>query len=476
MAFRLDSKHLRKLLAEEDACIIEQMAQQLQMMADIAQADVFIDVPLPDQNDCVLVVAQVQPATAESLYKGSVVGQKALQDNEPGVFYTLQTGRPLIGSRAISQEYVTMQQNIVPILNPSGKTIGICIMEQDITEKVRKEKNVEMLIEATESLSEVLLQISMPDSNVPDLIHEGIILFSRKGVVSYTNTKALSILQRIGFETLEEQGHIDQLGFGMISQDLLQPGNMVQKEYQYGEISLQVKLVSIFTGHKVRGGILLMRDISDLKRKDKELTVKSAVIKEIHHRVKNNLQTISSLLRLQMRRSNSTEVKQVFRESMSRINSISLIHEVLAQEGIDVINCKEIIKRIIKIIKVSFSQPSQVLHIELLADDVDLPSGKATSLVLVVNELIQNCVNHAFTMKREGNVRIEMRIKEDYVRLTVSDDGVGIQANRLSEHEGHLGLQIVETLVREDLNGTFDLFNSGQGTEACILFPISQEE
>ncbi|MEX2415046.1 MAG: sensor histidine kinase [Paenibacillaceae bacterium] len=476
MPLRLDSAQLRELLPEEDALIIEQMIQYLQVMADIAQADVFIDCPLPGQ-DSALVIAQAQPATAKSLYKGSVIGQKALLDNEPGVFYTFQTGRPLIGSRAISQEHVTMQQNITPILNPDGLTIGILIMEQDITEKVRKEQDVEMLIEAAENLSETLLQISMSDTNVPDLINEGIIIFNRsKGVLTYTNTKALSMLQRIGFGQPREHIHVDELGFGPISQELYELGGMIQKEYQFRNLSLQIKLVSIFSGQKVIGGIMLLRDISDIKEKEKQLIVQSAVIQEIHHRVKNNLQTISSLLRLQMRRSPSPEVERTFLESINRINSISIIHEILAQYGIDTINCKDVLRRIIKTIQGSFTYSGQQLNIQLESDDMYLPSSKATSLALVVNELIQNCVDHAFYNRDAGHILIVIKVEQPVVLLTITDNGVGIGMNRLSAEGGHLGLQIVETLVREDLNGTFELIDSGQGTEARILFPIDQEE
>jgi two-component sensor histidine kinase len=204
--------------------------------------------------------------------------------------------------------------------------------------------------------------------------------------------------------------------------------------------------------------------------------IKSAVIKEIHHRVKNNLQTIASLLRLQMRRSQSNEIEKVYRESINRINSIAIIHEYLAQDGLEQIDFKEILTKISKIIVSSMRRSEQAIQVVVAGESVYLPSNKATSFALIVTELIQNCMIHGFRDQHEGTIAVALVTKDDFISLSVTDDGVGIEDMELVLQKGHLGLKIVDTLVKEDLEGTMHFRNTGNGTEVTILYPIQKED
>lgn len=128
-------------LSFEQQKTIMDMANYLQLIADISQADIFIDCLMP-QGDVAVVVAEAHPATAQSLYKSSVVGQIAREENEPGVLFSLKTGKPVIGSRGITQENVIMQQDIIPIKDRSGKPIAVLIKEKDISEVIQNEKKL----------------------------------------------------------------------------------------------------------------------------------------------------------------------------------------------------------------------------------------------------------------------------------------------------------------------------------------------
>lgn len=463
---------LYPLLSQEDAKIIDRLSRHLQILADISQADIFIDCLNPDKRSA-LIVAHAQPHTASSLYNVSLVGQTVLAENEPGVLFSLLSGTPIIGSRGIyPREQVTMQQNVVPIKNQSGATIGVLIMEQDISEKIQQEKNVERLIETTEHLSETLLQMAMSESKVPSLMHEGIVLFDNRRIITYANARAYELLANIGYQTPVKGQLIDRFSFGDFTREKFeQNGGMIIEELQVGNVCLQVKAVALMRGQQAVGGILLLRDITDLKEKEKQLMIKSAVIKEIHHRVKNNLQTIASLLRLQMRRSRSAEIEKVFRESIARITSISIVHEILAQDGLDTVDCREVLESIARGTVSSMGKPGQHIEVDLTGESLFLPSDKATSLALIVNELIQNCVNHAFADRDQGRIEIRLRPRNHFVHLTVADDGVGF-VQREKTPKGHLGLEIVKTLVVENLNGILEFHNNGKGTEVTITFPV----
>ncbi|MDN4095749.1 sensor histidine kinase [Brevibacillus agri] len=464
------------ILSEDDIQIVEDLASKLQIFADLSQADMFIDCPTVDRS-AALVVAQAKPSTARSMYSGSVVGHLATAINEPAVMYCLTTGKPVIGSRGVSQEQVVMRQSVVPITNAEGKTIGTLITEQDISKQVEQEKNVEMLKETTEHLSETLIQFAVPDMPISSLLHEGMILFDQSGIITYANGRAHKLLSLIGFERPDKGVSIERIFSWRVSpENFVRHGGYIQDELSKGKHFIMMKAVSSVRKLDIIGGIILLRDISDIREKEKQLMIKSAVIKEIHHRVKNNLQTIASLLRLQMRRSQSNEIEKVYRESINRINSIAIIHEYLAQDGLEQIDFKEILTKISKIIVSSMRRSEQAIHVVVTGESVYLPSNKATSFALIVTELIQNCMIHGFRELHEGRISIALVSKEDFVSLSVTDDGVGIEDMEHILKKGHLGLKIVDTLVKEDLEGTMHFRNTGNGTEVTILYPIQKED
>ena len=144
------------------------------------------------------------------------------------------------------------------------------------------------------------------------------------------------------------------------------------------------------------GGVLLVRDISELRRRDRLLLSKDATIREIHHRVKNNLQTISSLLRLQGRRLSSPEAKAAIDESVRRIRTIALVHETLSREAGDDVPFVEILRPLARMVEESLQSPDRPVRFRVQGDGGKLPAPMATPLAVVLTELLQNAVDHAF--------------------------------------------------------------------------------
>lgn len=459
-----------------ETALIEDLARHLQLIADVSRSDVFIDCPLADKS-MALVVAEAHPATAPSLYQRPVAGQLAFSHNEPAVLFCLLSGQPVIGSRGISQEQIAIQQNVVPIRSGTGNVIGALIMEQDISEQVRQEQDVERLMETTEQLSETLLTVAMSEGSMQSLMHEGIVLFDESECVTYTNTQAQEMLSGIGQAGPVIGERLPELLYGRLERKtLLGHNGVISEELRFDNKAFVLKAVSIYREQRVVGGLMLLRDISDLLEKDKQLMIKSAVIKEIHHRVKNNLQTVSSLLRLQMRRTKLPEAAMVYRDSINRINSIAVIHEMLAYEGVDTIQFNEVVDRIAKNVISSSAKPEQAIRATISDDELVLPSEIATTLALVVNELVQNSVLHAFAERHNGLVEIAFGYEAGSVSLRVSDNGIGIAASNSEERKSHLGMKIVETLVQENLNGLLVISSDDKGTQVQITFPLSKEQ
>jgi len=196
------------------------------------------------------------------------------------------------------------------------------------------------------------------------------------------------------------------------------------------------------------------------------LVTNAAVIREMHHRIKNNLQTVAMLLRMQMSEEEVEPARRAFREAINRILSIAAVHEILSQEGFQLVDVRRMLERIASYIGQNMLQPDRDIRILVEGDSLFLPSRPATALALAVNELIQNAVEHAFVGRKRGTVTVKLSEGKESIDIEVIDDGIGFSPRLPSG----LGLEIVETLVREDLKGEFELQTQG-GTRALIRMP-----
>jgi two-component sensor histidine kinase len=202
-----------------------------------------------------------------------------------------------------------------------------------------------------------------------------------------------------------------------------------------------------------------------------KLMVKSAIIQEMHHRVKNNLQQVASLLRLQMHYAGRRSVEQVLTESLNRILAIASVHELLAREDLDIISVKKIAEQILQATAQGIVGPGKRIGMRIEGPDILLPSAQATSVSLILNELVQNAVEHGFGEGMDdGEIRITLAEEPKHVTLTVANDGTPLPDGFDPRRTDSLGLQIVESLVRGDLQGRFTLARDGALTVASVVF------
>ncbi len=198
------------------------------------------------------------------------------------------------------------------------------------------------------------------------------------------------------------------------------------------------------------------------------LVVRAALVREMHHRVKNNLQTIAMLLRLQARGDRPISGREVLTETVNRILSIAAVHEILSVEGFRMINVRQLVERVAHAIAASMLDDPARVTVAVEGEDLYLPSQPATSVALAVNELVQNALEHAFP-ERRGRIAIRLGRRDGQCVLEVEDDGVGLSAAPPGGES--LGMEIVRALATEDLHGTLTL-ESGAGTRVVITFPL----
>lgn len=246
---------------------------------------------------------------------------------------------------------------------------------------------------------------------------------------------------------------------------------LVSRDRVIGAANVQTEARHDFSEDEIE----LFRFITELAATalEKAQLVHAAVVREMHHRVKNNLQTIAMLLRLQMDQEKKLSPHDILNETINRVLSIATVHEILSEAGVDKAGALDLIKRMSNTISNNMLNPQAKILITVSGDNIELPSQRATSLALVANELLQNALEHGMAGRTEGTVSIKLTGDKGRLRLTVADDGRGLPENfDMNAHLG-LGLEIVRTSVVEDMGGTFRLGPNpkGVGTLAQITLP-----
>jgi two-component sensor histidine kinase len=239
---------------------------------------------------------------------------------------------------------------------------------------------------------------------------------------------------------------------------------VVEEFDQTAEVTLLARcmpLIESADGRNVTGAVLLLRDVSELRRRDRLILSKDATIREIHHRVKNNLQTISSLLRLQARRLESREAKAAVAESVRRIRTIALVHETLSREPGDDVTFVEIVRPLLRLVEESLQSPDRPVGFVVHGDGGRVPATVATPLSVVLTELLQNAVDHGFREGLSGKGRVAVQLSQErdaddgrILRIRVIDNGAGLAPDFDIANATGLGLSIVRTLVTTELGGT----------------------
>ena len=229
-------------------------------------------------------------------------------------------------------------------------------------------------------------------------VGDGVILLDAAQRVEYTSPNGVSALHRVGVHANSEGLRLGELGLDdtLVRMAFSINAPVTEELEGQADVSVLVRCIPLIDHGAVSGAVVLMRDVSELRRRDRLLLSKDATIREIHHRVKNNLQTISSLLRLQGRRFTSPEAKTAIEESVRRIRAIALVHETLSREAGDDVAFVEIVRPLLRMVEEGMSSEDRPVSFTVEGDAGFLPATVATPLSVVLNELLQNAIDHAF--------------------------------------------------------------------------------
>ncbi|MCW1957452.1 MAG: sensor histidine kinase [Mycobacterium sp.] len=316
-------------------------------------------------------------------------------------------------------------------------------------------------------------------------VGDGFIRLDVDGVVTYASPNALSAYHRMGLATELEGHNLVAITRPLISdpfeaQELaahvgtaVAGGSGMRLEVDAGGATVLLRTLPLVVGAQSAGAAVLIRDVTEVKRRDRALLSKDATIREIHHRVKNNLQTVAALLRLQARRTSNEEGRHALLESVRRVAAIAQVHEALSMSVDEEVNLDEVIDRILPVMN-DVARVDAPIRINRDGTLGVLDADRATALVMVITELVQNAIEHAFgPADKGGRVVIAAERSARSLDIVVHDDGRGLPAGFDPETSDRLGLQIVRTLVSAELDGSLEMRQApGGGTDAVLRVPI----
>lgn len=454
-------------LSKEQTTHIANLVSEWGMLADLCFADLLLYVPTA--TDQWLIVAQVRAATGQTLYISDWVGSFATNGERP-LLAQAQRSHSIVEDEIFVEGIdEDCRMMAIPVVF-EGEVIAVLTREWSRRTGRQPGELERTYLEMFDRFAEMIVAGSFPfagrvaDSSVAPRVGDGAIVLDEAARVRYASPNATSALHRVGIsanavgQTLAELGVVDS----SVRQAYERCQPVVEEFEQTSEVTLLTRcipIVNLVDGvSTVTGAVMLLRDVSELRRRDRMILSKDATIREIHHRVKNNLQTISALLRLQGRRLESAEAKAAVAESVRRIRTIALVHETLSREPGDDVAFIEVVRPLLRLVEEGLQSPDRPMRFKVVGDGGRLPATVVTPLSVVLTELLQNAIDHGFPEgEGGGNVVVFLETVDGELRIEVVDDGRGIpEGFNLADQTG-LGLSIVRTLVTTELAGSIEM-------------------
>jgi len=470
-----DLAHLRGLIAAWGA------------LADLCFADLLLFVPEhPGDPAMLLVVGQIRPTTNPTLYREDMVGRVFRDDERPTVATALRTGMVVEGqAQPAGGERARVQA--IPVRR-AGRVLGVMTRESAPTVGRRQGELERVYVETFDRFVRMIVNGEFPFGGGDDWggeaprVGDGVLLADDGGRIVYGSPNAVSALHRMGVTSNIEGAKLAELGVDShsVGRALKARVPVTEEVERRPDMSVLVRAIPLLEEGVATGAIVLVRDVTDLRRRDRLLVSKDATIREVHHRVKNNLQTISSLLRLQARRLGSEEGRVALEEAERRIRAIALVHETLSRDPGDQVALSEIVRSLTHMAEDAAVSYGGAVRIELAGDAGEVPNGVATPLAVVIAELLQNAVEHAFTgpgpWERDGR-HVGIRFENDGQEMTVTvwDNGAGLPPDFDLGTTTSLGMSLVRDLVTGQLSGQIRA-EAEEGTQVWLHIPLPEPE
>ncbi|KQP81882.1 sensor histidine kinase [Aeromicrobium sp. Leaf291] len=463
-------------LGPDDVAWIQALVADWQILADLSFGDLVLWVPDAESKG-LWAVAQIRPTTVATTLLEDVTGTFVPGERSPAA------ARVLAGEGAQDDDDAAVAEGVhvrvVPVRREE-RTIAVLALRSGGDARATSQLEVTYRA-AADTVVSMIGRGEFPTpgarSELADAwrVGDGFIRTTADGTVQYASPNAHSAYRRLGLTGALQGADLAEVTAACVGRtptDLstaaaLGGSSPAEAEVSGAEATLLLRVIPLTAPGTGRdGAVVLLRDVTELRLREKQLVSKEATIREIHHRVKNNLQTVAALLRLQARRMDVPEARAALDEAVRRVGSIALVHETLSQGFEETVAFDDIADRLLRsVLDVGGPQ----VRAERIGSFGLLPAEVATPLAMVLTELVQNAAEHAFP-GGAGRVTVAVNRIRERVRMRVSDDGTGLPAD--FDPTRSLGLSIVSTLVESELGGTLG-FESRPGRGATVTISIS---
>jgi two-component system, sensor histidine kinase PdtaS len=479
-----DIVHFHTDLSEADLEWLHALVADWQLLSDLSFADLVLWVP--DRDGAKFwSAAQMRPTTGPTAYVEDLVGTSIARGRRPLVDAAFEGGQIRRDGDPEWWDDVPVRVEAIPVRR-ADQVIGVISRNTNLV-AVRTPSRLELAyLECAGKLARLIAEGRFPQPGTDmgrrgaPRVGDGLIRLDRSGVVTYASPNAMSVYRRLGLsadlvgERLGEvtssiaprTGAVDE------SLDMVVGGREHRRtEIEGNGTSIALRSIPLNPGGDHEGAIVLCRDVTEVRRRERELVTKDATIREIHHRVKNNLQTVAALLRLQARRIDGDQGRAELEEAVRRVGTIAVVHETLAQTVDDTMDFDAVADRLLAMVGEVASAEADV-EVKRIGSFGVLDAAVATPLAMALTEVLQNAVEHGLAGRR-GRLDLSVDRLAGRLRVVVDDDGHGLPAGFDPESSGRLGLQIVRTLVVGELDGLLDISTrEGGGTRAVLDLPI----
>ena len=482
-----DIAHGRTGLTAHDLDWVHLLLADWQLLADLSFADLVLWLPVRGAGGFV-AAAQMRPTTGPTALHEDLVGTEAARGRRAELDRAFDERRICREGDPDWPGELPVREEAIPVVR-AGRALAVVTRHTNLA-AARTPSRLELTyLRAADDLAVMISEGRFPIATaahqvaLAPRVGDGLIRLDGSGVVTYASPNALSAYRRLGLATDLTGTRLGEVTAGLVpAQARAEPvdetlaatvGGEVAREADVaaGGATVRLRVIPLDPGGRHTGALVLCRDVTELRRREQELVSKDATIREIHHRVKNNLQTVAALLRLQARRldAGDTTARDALAEAERRIGSIAVVHETLSRTADSGVDFDEVADRVAGTVgELSADLPTRVAREGRFGV---LPPEVATPLALVVVELVQNAVEHGGPAG--GQVTLDVRREAGRLRLRVIDSGVGVPAGFDPARDGGLGLQIVRTLVEGELDGALRVTPGATGgTVAQVDVPL----
>ena len=455
-----------------------------QVIADLSFADLLLVIQNGDGD--YVVAEQCRPSTAITLRTEDLLGEKLDISMYDELSEAMKSETSFHSSVLRSVGRATVCNVYAPVRH-NGKALGLVLRETNLATRESNGRYETESINAGKTLFDMIPRGQFPyhysvlNQRHNARVADGFIVLEANGIVRYASPNAISCFRRLGGLNTMNGEYLSEFGTRLLHINDVVPESLplvlsgkadIDCELEANHSVVSMRSLPLFGPSERIGAVILCRDVTEVLRRERELQTKNATISEIHHRVKNNLQAVSALLRLQARKTKSQEVRKELEEAQRRVQTIALVHEGLSQTADEVVDFDKVISSLLKM-SIELASQNQKITIDFIGKFGMLAAQDATPLSLVLTELVTNAVEHGFEDKESGHIKISVGRGGDNLNIIVEDDGDGIDSEAshgMARPSGSgLGTQLINTFVTNDFGGTVRWEQRHEGGTRVVL-------